>query len=337
MNGRTQLTLISLVCVMVVTVSLWYITSHMHIPAEEKQPPLFKTLPQYTDKVKRIHSLSKTPFYVADEEEISSLPKSRPYIADKEKMDEHEDKDKTEFLPKTLPFAADEEEKIPSLSKTLPYAKELKNIHDIQRAKWTSHLYQFLQSLNKSISPQVNMVFGDSDHMELVLNWIIAALVRLDPPLHNIMVLSLDQSLCDLLASKKVPVACIAVPPESILASPGPKSWAQGVASRFLVLRIINFWGYDVASYDSDAVLLRNLQSHSEIPSLWEFWSCEQFLQTYGGSCTSPSSYIRRQSPTQEGCTLVVFRRITSADTRVQQILNAAKATYMNKSRTTTP
>ena len=276
MNEKTQLTLISLACVMVVTVSLWYITSHMHIPAEEKLPPLFKAPSYYTDK-----SLYKTQFYAADEEEISSLHKSQPYTADEEKMDEHEDKEKTEFLPKMLPFAADEEEKIPSLPKTLPYAKDLKKVHDIQRAKWTAHLYQFLQSLNKSISPQVNMVFGDSDHMELVLNWIIAALVRLDPPLHNIMVLSLDQPLCDFLASKKLPVACIAVPPESFLASPGPKSWGQGVKSRLVILRIINYWGYDVASYDSDTVLLRNLQP---------FYDSNPDVKLFAGSGTYPNT-----------------------------------------------
>ena len=154
-----------------------------------------------------------------------------------------------------------DEDSMPPLPSALPYAADLKSVDDIQQAMWTTHLYQFLQSLSsKSISPQVNMVFGDSDHMELVLNWIIAALVRLDPPLHNILVLSLDQPLCDFLASKKLPVACIAVPPESFLTSPGPKSWEQGVKSRLVVLRIINYWGYDVASYDSDAVLLRNPQ-----------------------------------------------------------------------------
>jgi len=41
------------------------------------------------------------------------------------------------------------------------------------------------------------MGFGDSNHTDLVLNWIIAAHLRLDPPLHNIRVLSVDQPLCD--------------------------------------------------------------------------------------------------------------------------------------------
>ena len=150
--------------------------------------------------------------------------------------------------------------KVPPLPQSLPYAAHLKSVHDIQHALWTTQLYVFLKSLKHSVSPHVNMVFGDSHHLDLVLNWIVAAHLRLNPPLHNIMVLSVDQPLCDFLASKKLQVTCIAVPSESILASTLNTTYEQGIKSRLVVLRVINFWGYDVASYDSDAILLRNPQ-----------------------------------------------------------------------------
>ena len=169
--------------------------------------------------------------------------------------------------------------KTPPLPQTLPYAKYLKSIEGIQRASWTTQLYDYLKNLKHSISPHVNMVFGDSNHMDLVLNWIIAAHVRLDPPLHNILVLSVDQPLCDLLISKKVPVACIAVPPESFLASTGTQSYEEGIKSRFMVLRLMNFWGYDVASYDSDAVILRNPQ---------HLYESRPDVQVFAGSSYNP-------------------------------------------------
>ena len=168
---------------------------------------------------------------------------------------------------------------LPPLPQTLPYRAYMKNRGDIQQASWTTQLYQYLKSLEYSISPHVNMVLGDSKHIELVLNWIIAAHVRLDPPLHNIMVISIDQPLCVFLASKKVPVTCITIPPESFLASTGNRSYEQGIKTRFLVLRLINFWGYDVASYDSDAVLLRNPQ---------HFFDNNPDVQFFGGSVRSP-------------------------------------------------
>ena len=150
--------------------------------------------------------------------------------------------------------------KAPPLPKTLPYAALLKSIREIQQASWTTQLYAYLKSLNHSVRPHVNMVFGDSRHMDVVLNWIIAAHLRLNPPLHNIMVLSIDQPLCDFLALKEVRVACIAVPPESFLASTEMLFYNRRVKSRLLVLRMINFWGYDVASYDCDAVVRHNPQ-----------------------------------------------------------------------------
>ena len=206
-----------------------------------------------------------------------------------------DEKEKISLLP--IKHSTEIEEKIQVLPNTMPYAAKLKSTVALQQAMWTTHLYRFLQSLNKSISPQVNMVFGDSDHMDLMLNWIIAAHVRLNPPLHNIMVLSLDQPLCDFLASKKLPVVCIAVPPKSFLASPGHKSWDQGVSCRFVVLRIINYWGYDVASYDSDAVLLRNPQP---------LYDSNPEVKLFAGSATFPDDISNQWGFSLCSCVLLL-------------------------------
>ena len=273
MTRRTLILSIPSICVMIVMAYIWHTTStrHTHTPIERKQVSYLSSYD--ADENSSILSLHKVPYYgiyVDEKETISPFPKT----------------------PNT-----EDEGKIPFLPNTLPYAVNLRSTDALQQALWTTHLYQYLQSLNKSISPQVNMVFGDSDHRELVLNWIIAAKVRLDPPLHNIMVLSLDQPLCDFLASKKVPVACIAVPPESFLASPGPKSWEQGVSCRFLVLRIINFWGYDVASYDCDAVLLRNLQP---------LYDSNPDVKLFAGSGTFPSTISNKWGFSLCSCVLLL-------------------------------
>ena len=181
--------------------------------------------------------------------------------------------------------------------KSLPYHKYVKKPDDIQRTLWITQLYQFLKSLNHSISPHINMVLGDSHHMDLVMNWIIAAHVRLDPPLHNIMVISIDQKLCDLLVSKKVPVTCITILPETFLASTGPESYQQGIKTRLLVLRLINFWGYDVASYDSDAILLRNPQ---------HLYDSYPDVQLFAGSVRHPPDVVAQWGFTVCGGTLIV-------------------------------
>ena len=150
---------------------------------------------------------------------------------------------------------------LPSIPADMPFPKDIKSREELQESECVSELYNFLLSLDKSVSPHVNMVFGDSQHTNLVLNWIIAALLRLEPPLHNVMVISLDRLLCDTLVAMKLPLTCIVVSVECIFASSSQHDdWGKRVMVRQPVLRLINYWGYDVAAYDSDAVLLRNPQ-----------------------------------------------------------------------------
>ena len=158
----------------------------------------------------------------------------------------------------------------------------IKSREELQKSECVSTLYNYLLSLDKSVSPPVNMVFGDSNHTNVVLNWIIAALLRLEPPLHNVMVISLDRPLCNALTAKKLPLACIVVSVECIFVSSSKQAdWHGRMMVRQPVLRLINYWGYDVASYDSDAVLLRNPQPlYEERPHVcllarkWGFTLC---------------------------------------------------------------
>ena len=145
----------------------------------------------------------------------------------------------------------------------MPLVKYYKNREELQKTQWVSLLHNFLQTLDRSVSPHVNMVFGDSNHTRLLENWITAAVIRLKPPLHNVMVLSLDYSLCNQLLSRNISHTCIPVPPQSVIVahpSGSDATWSSAMMIRQIVLRLINYWGYDVASYDADAVLLHNPQ-----------------------------------------------------------------------------
>ena len=146
---------------------------------------------------------------------------------------------------------------------TMPFSEYLKKREKLLKSEWISALYTFLQTVDKSISPHVNLVFGDDNHRHLVMNWITAALKVLDPPLHHVMVLSLHHSLCDYLKARTLPLTCITVTPDSLFTlHPRSESgqWKVGLMVRLPVLRLINYWGYDVAAYDCDAVPLHNPQ-----------------------------------------------------------------------------
>ena len=166
-----------------------------------------------------------------------------------------------------VPSQRDDKEvpSLPSIPKydIMPLAKYIKSRGELQNTEWVSVIYNFLQTLNTSVSPHVNVVFGDSNQSHFLENWITAAVIKLKPPLHNVMVLTLDDSVCNLLLSRNISLTCIPVPKKSLIATyPKGKysAWNSVMAIRRVVLRLINYWGYDVASYDADAVLLHNPQ-----------------------------------------------------------------------------
>ena len=149
--------------------------------------------------------------------------------------------------------------------KTLPHHEYLKSSEEFKNATWVIDLYDYLQTtVNRNVSPHVNLVFADYKHRALVANWVVATKIKLRPPLHNVLVLSLDQLLCSYLANSMLymshppDVACIAAPVDTILSSKGDNKWKASMMIRPIILRLINYWGYDVATYDSDAVVLKN-------------------------------------------------------------------------------
>ena len=151
---------------------------------------------------------------------------------------------------------------------TLPYRKWRKSTDELEDTTqtWAVALRDYLSILDKDISPHVNLVLGDYKHRMLVLNWVVAAAVKLEPPLHNILVISLQQGLCDFLANSTYishlsSITCIVVPADTIFSSKSnDDGWLKSLMVRPVVLRLINYWGYDVATYDSDAVVLKNPQ-----------------------------------------------------------------------------
>ena len=175
----------------------------------------------------------------------------------------------------------------PSIPDTMPYPRNHKEREILLKAEWISALYTFLQTLDKSVSPHVNLVFGDDNHRRLVMNWVTAALKILKPPLHNVMVLSLHHSLCDYLKARTLPLTCITVTPDSLFTFPNSKEvdYGKGVMVRLPVLRLINYWGYDVAAYDCDAVLLRNPQV---------LYSERQQVDVFSASGTYPFDISRK-------------------------------------------
>ena len=76
---------------------------------------------------------------------------------------------------------------------SLPVPLATLPLSQILRTHWLQALRNFLDSLNPHSGP-VTIVTSDYSYREVLLNWLISAHVRVDRPLSNVLVLSLDAS-----------------------------------------------------------------------------------------------------------------------------------------------
>ena len=161
---------------------------------------------------------------------------------------------------------------------------------DILNLPWVNELHQLLIRTNTSQSPQVNLVVADHHCIELLINWLIAALAKLREPLQNVVVLGLDTQVCDLLHPRNI--TCIHSDPKTFIKVSHEKNYNfnhvfLAPQTRLLVARLINYWGFSFASYDTDAVVLKNPQAlydaHSEVNVIagagghWPDWAMEEW------------------------------------------------------------
>ena len=118
-----------------------------------------------------------------------------------------EEPDKTSFESQTDRFAIHPPFSLPTPRATLP-------LSELLACPWVGQLKSLLPLLPPSLP--ISLVSSDHTYREVLLNWLIAAEVKVHPPLSSVLVLSLDVSLHQLLGERGV--ACVHIPPSCLLA-----------------------------------------------------------------------------------------------------------------------
>ena len=136
----------------------------------------------------------------------------------------------------------------------------VKSPQEILSSPWVAKLQELLRTV--SISRQVAITFANFDYLESLLNWLLQAQVRLKPPVRNIIVACLDEKIFNALVERDIPV--FYVNPETVarnFSALTNRGYRYAVwATRCVLYRLVNYFGYDVISYDTDAILLKNPQ-----------------------------------------------------------------------------
>lgn len=125
------------------------------------------------------------------------------------------------------------------------------------RSRWVKDLQDYLRTIPKGT--EISVVTSSVEHTDVLLNWLIAAFVKIDP-LQTVMVISMDSKLHSTLVSRGISSLYVH---KNMVVSPKadvPRVFSQVHVVRLAVVRLMNHYGYDVINYDCDAILLRNLQ-----------------------------------------------------------------------------
>lgn len=126
------------------------------------------------------------------------------------------------------------------------------------RSRWVKDLQDYLRTVPKGT--EISVVTSSVEHTDVLLNWLIAAFVKIKDPLQTVMVLSMDSNLHSTLTSRGISSLYVH---KNMVVSPKatvPRVFSQVHVVRLAVVRLMNHYGYDVINYDCDAILLRNPQ-----------------------------------------------------------------------------
>ena len=132
-----------------------------------------------------------------------------------------------------------------------PFHNRVRPVEEILEAQWVTELWTYLSHLDNKY---VSLCIGNSAYMESVVNWLIAALVVVQPPLENVLVISLDVELHELLHEHGI--NSVYVNQSTLLVKEQTAIWV----TRLIMFRLISHWGYTLATYDSDAIPVKNPQ-----------------------------------------------------------------------------
>ena len=129
--------------------------------------------------------------------------------------------------------------------------KEVKKL----TSPWIAKLQDLLGKVH--LHKQVSVVFSNIEYLGSLLNWLITAKVKAKPSLKNVIIVCLDRAVFKILNRRSIPSVLI-YPNKVIRHVTAIKEKNAIWIVRCTIYRLINYFGYDVISYDTDAIILKD-------------------------------------------------------------------------------
>ena len=141
-----------------------------------------------------------------------------------------------------------------------PYPNITHLPHDILNSPWATEMKAKLEAAK--IGKQLTYVTVSMNYFSVLINWLIYAKSNAMPLLENLLVVCMDKSSHDILSQKGILSQLVRINDiiYSIKDMDGSGIFSARVITRLTILRLLNYWGYDVLIMDIDALLINNIQ-----------------------------------------------------------------------------
>ena len=141
-----------------------------------------------------------------------------------------------------------------------PYPKITHQPYEILTSPWATKMKAKLEAAK--VGKQLTLLTVSLNYLPILINWLIHAKLNALPLMENLLVVCVDQDSHEILSRKGILSQLVQVTDiiYTMKDMDGVKIFSATVITRLTVLRLLNYWGYDVLVMDIDALLINNIQ-----------------------------------------------------------------------------
>ena len=121
--------------------------------------------------------------------------------------------------------------------------------------EWVCNLYRKVKQLKER---QVTMLVCNKDYLHVLINWLAHAVLYAFYPANSILIIAFDSFTHSVLENKGF--HSVYILPEAVANAKTKDSVAHVWITRITVARLLNYWNYSVLEFDSDAIMISNIQ-----------------------------------------------------------------------------
>lgn len=143
---------------------------------------------------------------------------------------------------------------------SFPQPRVTKELGHIRKTSWIRHLRHYLNSIGHD-TKQIYLLTSNYQYLDVLLNWLISAVVRSNVTIQSVLTISMDYSTHSILQAKGFPSVFVAPSNLFIPNFNFSAPFERVMMLRLTLMRIISHFGFDVAMIDTDAIMLKNPQT----------------------------------------------------------------------------